>query len=78
MSIANGKVRFRVDNEFEASLTVMGDNSTFPWRLLDVEILVDDVETSDGKALVHSMQVGLRFLFMRIKFSLGRFRINLL
>ena len=57
MSIANGKVRFRVDYEFEASLTVMGDTASFPWRLLDVEILVDDLETSDGKALVHSLQV---------------------
>ena len=60
VSITRGKVLFCVDDEFEASLTVMGDTASFPCRLLDVEILVDDLETADGKALVHSLQVGPR------------------
>lgn len=55
--ITNGCVKFHVDNEFEVSLSVMGDGSAVPWRLLDINILVEDKETGDGKALVHTLQV---------------------
>ncbi|XP_055589648.1 mediator of RNA polymerase II transcription subunit 14 [Uranotaenia lowii] len=55
--IENGRVTFKVDHEFEVSLTVMGDGPTIPWRLLDIDILVEDKETGDGKALVHTLQV---------------------
>lgn len=34
----------------------MGDGPTVPWRLLELEILVSDRETGDGKALVHLLQ----------------------
>ncbi|KAK7802273.1 hypothetical protein U0070_022775, partial [Myodes glareolus] len=54
---ANGRVKFRVEGEFEATLTVMGDDPEVPWRLLKLEILVEDKETGDGRALVHSMQI---------------------
>lgn len=57
LTVANGRVRFRVEGEFEATLTVMGDDPEIPWRLLKLEILVEDKETGDGRALVHSMQV---------------------
>ncbi|CAH1798713.1 unnamed protein product [Owenia fusiformis] len=57
LKIENGRVTFIVQHEFEASLTLMGDSSTIPWRLLDIDILVLDQETGDGKALVHSLQV---------------------
>uniref|UniRef100_A0AAR2JI79 Mediator of RNA polymerase II transcription subunit 14 n=1 Tax=Pygocentrus nattereri TaxID=42514 RepID=A0AAR2JI79_PYGNA len=57
LTVANGRVKFRVDGEFEATLTVMGDDPDIPWRLLKLEILVEDKETGDGRALVHSMQV---------------------
>lgn len=50
---ANGRVKFRVEGEFEATLTVMGDDPDIPWRLLKLEILVEDKETG-GKACVHS------------------------
>lgn len=43
--VANGRVRFRVEGEFEATLTVMGDDPDIPWRLLKLEILVEDKET---------------------------------
>lgn len=46
---ANGRVKFRVEGEFEATLTVMGDDPDIPWRLLKLEILVEDKETG-GKA----------------------------
>lgn len=51
--VANGRVRFRVEGEFEATLTVMGDDPDIPWRLLKLEILVEDKETG-GKACTHS------------------------
>uniref|UniRef100_A0A8C7S9K0 Mediator of RNA polymerase II transcription subunit 14 n=1 Tax=Oncorhynchus mykiss TaxID=8022 RepID=A0A8C7S9K0_ONCMY len=57
LTVANGRVKFRVEGEFEATLTVMGDDPDIPWRLLKLEILVEDKETGDGRALVHSMQV---------------------
>lgn len=43
--LANGRVKFRVEGEFEATLTVMGDDPDVPWRLLKLEILVEDKET---------------------------------
>lgn len=46
---ANGRVKFRVEGEFEATLTVMGDDPEVPWRLLKLEILVEDKETG-GKS----------------------------
>ncbi|KAJ6633734.1 Mediator of RNA polymerase II transcription subunit 14 [Pseudolycoriella hygida] len=52
-----GRVTFHVEHEFEVSLTVMGDGPNVPWRLLEIEILVEDKETGDGKALVHTQQV---------------------
>ncbi|KAL1123440.1 hypothetical protein AAG570_002520 [Ranatra chinensis] len=57
LKIESGRVTFHVEHEFEVSLTVMGDGPNIPWRLLDIDILVEDKETGDGKALVHSLQV---------------------
>ncbi|XP_075052510.1 mediator of RNA polymerase II transcription subunit 14 isoform X2 [Mixophyes fleayi] len=57
LTVANGRVKFRVEGEFEATLTVMGDDPEVPWRLLKLEILVEDKETGDGRALVHSLQI---------------------
>uniref|UniRef100_A0A8C9W527 Mediator of RNA polymerase II transcription subunit 14 n=1 Tax=Scleropages formosus TaxID=113540 RepID=A0A8C9W527_SCLFO len=57
LTVANGRVKFRVEGEFEATLTVMGDDPDIPWRLLKLEILVEDKETGDGRALVHTLQV---------------------
>nr|XP_023028052.1 mediator of RNA polymerase II transcription subunit 14-like [Leptinotarsa decemlineata] len=57
LKIENGRVTFRVEHEFEVALTVMGDGPNIPWRLLEIDILVEDKETGDGKALVHSLQV---------------------
>ncbi|XP_033842585.1 mediator of RNA polymerase II transcription subunit 14 isoform X2 [Periophthalmus magnuspinnatus] len=57
LTVANGRVKFRVEGEFEATLTVMGDDPDIPWRLLKLDILVEDKETGDGRTLVHSLQV---------------------
>ncbi|KAI4496983.1 hypothetical protein M0802_007931 [Mischocyttarus mexicanus] len=56
LKIETGRVIFLVEQEFSVSLTVMGDGPAVPWRLLELEILVSDRETGDGKALVHSLQ----------------------
>lgn len=55
--IANGQVTFTVENEFEATLTLMGEGAHVPWRLLRITILTEDRETGEGKALIHSMQM---------------------
>jgi len=39
------------------TLTLMGDGPTIPWRLLDINFLVEDPEIGDGQALVHCLQV---------------------
>ncbi|XP_022095205.1 mediator of RNA polymerase II transcription subunit 14-like [Acanthaster planci] len=57
LSIVDGRVKFSVPQEFEATLTLMGDDPGIPWRLLNIEILVNDPDTGDGKALVHPMQI---------------------
>lgn len=44
-------MKFRVEGEFEATLTVMGDDPEIPWRLLKLEILVEDKET--GGVYIH-------------------------
>ena len=49
LKIENGQVTFLVKNEFAASLTLMGDGLQVPWRLLKIEILVEDKETGEGK-----------------------------
>lgn len=48
LRIDAGRVTFTVDHEFQVSLTVMGDGPSIPWRLLDIDILVDDKETGGG------------------------------
>lgn len=49
--IANGRVQFRVEQEFEVGLTLMGDAADIPWRMLEIEILVEDNETGSEYAL---------------------------
>ncbi|XP_078476076.1 LOW QUALITY PROTEIN: mediator of RNA polymerase II transcription subunit 14-like [Lampetra planeri] len=57
LTVERGRVRLCVDGEFEAVLTVMGDDPDIPWRLLKLRILVQDRDTGDGRALVHAVQV---------------------
>ncbi|GAB6020174.1 Mediator of RNA polymerase II transcription subunit 14 [Chamberlinius hualienensis] len=56
LRIENGRVTFHVNQEFEVSLTLMGDALNIPWRLLDIVFLVEDKETGDGRSLVHPLQ----------------------
>lgn len=69
LKIDNGRVTFHVPNEFEVSLTVMGDNPNIPWRLLEIDILVADKETGDGKVLVHSLQVNYIHQFIQARLA---------
>ncbi|XP_053601349.1 mediator of RNA polymerase II transcription subunit 14 [Plodia interpunctella] len=57
LKVENGRATFTVGQEFSVSLTVMGDAPNLPWRLLDIAILIQDCETGEGKALVHSSQL---------------------
>ncbi|XP_014680674.1 PREDICTED: mediator of RNA polymerase II transcription subunit 14-like [Priapulus caudatus] len=57
LTIEDGRVTFHVEHEFEVSLTLMGDGPVVPWRLLEIDILVQNKETGDGKALVHPLQI---------------------
>ncbi|KAJ8684722.1 hypothetical protein QAD02_020515, partial [Eretmocerus hayati] len=54
--IDSGQVTFKIEQEFNVSLTVMGDGFDLPWRILDLSILVSDRETGDGRPLVHNLQ----------------------
>lgn len=54
--IDKGRVTFTVPHEFNVSLTMMGDGDV-PWRLLEIDILVEDKETGEGRTLVHPLQV---------------------
>uniref|UniRef100_A0A915ITZ7 Mediator of RNA polymerase II transcription subunit 14 n=1 Tax=Romanomermis culicivorax TaxID=13658 RepID=A0A915ITZ7_ROMCU len=55
--IKNGVVTFRVENEFESSLTLLGETSDLPWTLLNLKILVEDYDIGEGTDLVHPQQV---------------------
>uniref|UniRef100_A0A672R4J8 Mediator of RNA polymerase II transcription subunit 14 n=1 Tax=Sinocyclocheilus grahami TaxID=75366 RepID=A0A672R4J8_SINGR len=59
LTVANGRVKFRVEGEFEATLTVMGDDPDIPWRLLKLEILVEDKGT--GGKMSYMSVCGLFF-----------------
>ena len=52
----NGRVKFYVEHEFAVALTLMGDGPAIPWRLLDIEILVEDPETG-GKFLAYKQLI---------------------
>ena len=56
MQIEKGRVVFIVENEFQVSLTVLGDGPNVPWKIIDTEILVDDKDIGDGMPLVHNLQ----------------------
>lgn len=55
--INNGRVVFMVECEFKVTLTLMSDSLTVPWRLLNIDILVEDFEAHDSLFLVHPQQV---------------------
>uniref|UniRef100_A0A8C2L8D0 Mediator of RNA polymerase II transcription subunit 14 n=2 Tax=Cyprinus carpio TaxID=7962 RepID=A0A8C2L8D0_CYPCA len=60
LTVANGRVKFRVEGEFEATLTVMGDDPEIPWRLLKLEILVEDKGTGGNIHAANSPSGALR------------------
>lgn len=47
LKIENGQVRCTVEHEFEMWLTLEGSSGDTPWRLLEVEILVESIEGRD-------------------------------
>lgn len=57
-------MKFRVEGEFEATLTVMGDDPDIPWRLLKLEILVEDKETGGNKYRKQSLHIHFNIVFL--------------
>ena len=55
--VADDTVTFRValGLEFSVQLTVLGDSPSQPGSLLGLDMLVEDRETSQGKARGHSL-----------------------
>lgn len=53
-------------------MTLMGDGPTVPWRLLGIEILVEDKETGCMCAIIHRFnRMGLYFVFFFCFFTTG-------
>ncbi|CAK8696395.1 mediator of RNA polymerase II transcription subunit 14-like [Clavelina lepadiformis] len=57
LTVEDGIVTLLVPNEFKTYLTLMGDGHEVPWRLLKLEILVEDLDIGGGKPLVHNSQI---------------------
>ncbi|XP_065841207.1 mediator of RNA polymerase II transcription subunit 14-like isoform X2 [Oscarella lobularis] len=57
--LGDGRVTFTVENEFTVTLTLVGDDESMPWRLLDIKILLEDEEIDIGerKPLIHPSQI---------------------
>ncbi|KAF7491073.1 Mediator of RNA polymerase II transcription subunit 14 [Sarcoptes scabiei] len=55
--IEYGKITFTVMNEFTLTLTLLSDNADLPWKVLNIEILVEDKEINDIKDLVYPFQL---------------------
>ncbi|OQV18140.1 Mediator of RNA polymerase II transcription subunit 14 [Hypsibius exemplaris] len=56
-TVQRGRVTFRVEGEFEVTLTVMGEDRTMPFRVLDLKVLVKNRRVGEGRPLVHPQQV---------------------
>lgn len=59
LRIGYGRVTFHVENEFDLKLTVLGDGPNLPWCVLGLDLLVEDVDTGEGKDLVHPAHLKL-------------------
>nr|XP_027196694.1 mediator of RNA polymerase II transcription subunit 14-like [Dermatophagoides pteronyssinus] len=62
IKIEFGRVTFTVSNEFSLTLTLLSDNNNMPWKVLNIEILIEDKEINDIKDLVQQEQLN----FIRI------------
>lgn len=57
LKVEYGRVTFHVENEFDLKLTLPGDLPNLPWRVLSLDLLVEDADTGEGKDLVHPVHV---------------------
>lgn len=46
-----------MENEFQVSVTVLGDGANIPWRIIEIELLVEDKDIGDGMSLAHHLQI---------------------
>ncbi|CAD5113207.1 DgyrCDS2394 [Dimorphilus gyrociliatus] len=52
-----GTVTFTVNNEFRITLTLLGNSPTIPWKVVKLEMLVEDPNIGACRSLVHPLQV---------------------
>lgn len=57
IKIEFGRATFTVTNEFSLALTLLSDNANLPWKVLNIEILIEDKEINDIKDLVYQSQL---------------------
>lgn len=54
--VPRGCLTMHVPFEFKAKFTVLGDDTSLPWRLIQLDFLVRDPKSCDTRPLVHSNQ----------------------
>lgn len=64
--LGDGTVTFTILNEFEITLTLMGNSPSIPWRVLKVEILVRDPSFGARRTIVHPQQVMLTYRRIKV------------
>ena len=69
-------MKLKVENEFEVTLTLMGNETNIPWRLLNIEFLIKDFNTGDGKALVHGYQINYIHQIVQSRLMLNEDPLN--
>lgn len=69
LKIEFGRVTFHVENEFDLKLTVLGDNPNLPWFVLEIDMLVEDADTGEGRDLMHPIDVELMKRIVQLKMN---------
>ena len=57
ITFCKGSVKIRARKAFEMTLTLIGDEISIPWRLINLDLLMTDLATGDGKPLLHGLQL---------------------
>ena len=62
MSLGNGYVTLSVPHEFSVRLTVPNDDFKHPWRMLSLDINIQNPIEEDPRPPVHAFQVQYKLL----------------
>uniref|UniRef100_A0A915E4X5 Mediator of RNA polymerase II transcription subunit 14 n=1 Tax=Ditylenchus dipsaci TaxID=166011 RepID=A0A915E4X5_9BILA len=69
--IRNGMVIMQVSGEFEINLTMLGEEPSAKWCLLNIKILVENYDVGYGQKLVHPLQVNFLHQIVQEKLQNG-------